>query len=263
MKIALLPLLGAAAVLSTARAEVLFDEPFAYPDGWITAVSGGLWTVHSPAPPAENLLVSSGAVIINQGDTGAGRDDAARLLGSSFDPNTDNTSVLFAAFTVSFSALPVGDGSYFAHFKSSAANEFYGRVGAAVTGAAPGSFRVGIGSETWGAATQYVPQDLALNTAYQLVVRYDLGTDRATLWVDPVDESSPGVTSTDAPSYPATGEINAFALRQGVTGSGAPGVLTVDNLRVATTFAEAVPEPRGALLGLLGGGLLWLLRRRA
>lgn len=270
MKLAPLALLCVAALPYTPRADVLLDESFAYPDGWITTVSGGLWTVHSPAPPAENLLVSSGAVTINQGDTGGGRDDAARLLSSPVDPSVDNTTKLYASLTVSFSALPAETGtsvgSYFAHFKSSAANEFYGRLGASTAGATAGSFRVGIGTETWGAPTVFAPQDLALNTTYNLVIRYDLETDRATLWVNPVDESSPGVTSTDVPSY-AAGTINAFALRQGTSAvsgnNGAPGVLAVDHLRVATTFAQAVPEPGGAVLALLGGGLVWLLRRRA
>lgn len=251
-----------------ARADVLLNEPFAYPDGWITTVSGSLWTVHSPAPPAENLLVSSGAATINQGDATGGRDDAARLLSSTVDPSVDNTTKLYASLSVSFSALPFESGtsvgSYFAHFKSSAANEFYGRLGASTVGATAGSFRVGIGTETWGAATVFAPQDLALNTTYNLVVRYDLAADRATLWVNPVDESSPSVTSTDAPSY-AAGTINAFALRQGTSAvsgnNGAPGVLAVDDLRVATSFAEAVPEPGGAALALLGGCVLLVLRR--
>lgn len=267
MKLAFLPLLCAAAMSLASRADVLLNEPFAYPDGWITDASGGLWTVHSPSPAASNLLVSAGSALINQGGTAGGRDDAARLLNSSVDPSVDNTTKLYASLSVNFSALPsdggTGNGSYFAHFKSSAANEFYGRLGASTVGAAAGSFRVGIGSETWGAATVFDTQDLALNTTYNLVVRYDLETDRATLWVNPADESSPGVTSTDAPTY--AGVINAFALRQGTTGAspniGAPGVLAVDNLRVATSFAEAVPEPGGAALALLGGAMLLLLRR--
>ncbi|MFN0068928.1 MAG: hypothetical protein ACKVYV_14980 [Limisphaerales bacterium] len=270
MKIAPLAILCAAALPLAARADVLLDESFAYPNGWITDVSGGQWTVHSPSPAASNLVVNAGMAIINQGDTAGGRDDAARLLSSPVDPSVDNTTKLYAALTVSFSALPAENGasvgSYFAHFKSSAANEFYGRLGASTAGAAAGSFRVGIGSETWGTATVFAPQDLSLNTTYNLVIRYDLDADRATLWVNPADESSPSVTSTDAPSY-SPGTINAFALRQGTSAvsgnNGAPGVLAVDNLRVATTFAQAVPEPGGAMLALLGGGLVWLLRRRA
>jgi hypothetical protein len=73
------------------------------------------------------------------------------------------------------------------------------------------------------------------------------------------------VTATDAIGYAAGGLINAFALRQGTSGSSpndaAPGDLFLDNLIVGTTFASVIPEPSSfALLGL--GVATWLIRRR-
>jgi hypothetical protein len=243
----------------------LLNEPFDYPNGAL----GSPWVIHSGSIA---LNVVSGSAFIDQGDTSSGRADLNRLFdnGVTFNPATDNTTSLYASFTVNFSALPFAAGtnlygSYFAHFKSSAANEFYGRVGATTEGAAPGAFRLSLANETWNsAATVEHPTDLFLNTTYQVVLRLSLDTDQSTLWINPVDESSAGVTATDAIGY-ASGAINAFALRQGTTGSapndGAPGDLYLDNLLVGTTFFSVIPEPSSfALFGL--GIVAWIIRRR-
>ncbi len=253
-----------------ARTEVLLDEPFAYPDGRLTDVSGGLWTAHSGSGA---LHVVGGLARLEQADGTSGREDVNRLLAFSFDPATDNTTALYAAFTVSFDALPYNGGSstagsYFAHFKASSANQFYARVGASTEGAAEGAFRLAVANSDWSAtsAVQF-PADFQLGIAYDLVLRLDLATDQSTLWVNPYDEASLSVTATDPINY--SGSINAFGLRQGTTGSspnlGAPGSVAVGNLRVATSFTQvkAVPEPAPATLLLLGTAAMLLRRGRA
>ncbi|MDB5296020.1 MAG: hypothetical protein JWO31_2003 [Phycisphaerales bacterium] len=247
---------------SQARATALLNDGFTYSDGAIETVSAGAWTIHSAG--ATPLSITSNKAVINQGDTGSGKADANRLFngGTTYDPTTDNTSILYSSFTVNFSALPVAgdsDGSYFAHFKTNGASQFYGRVSATTNGAAAGAFRVGItGASSTVANTIEFPLDLALNTDYTVVTRLDLSTDKATLWINPTTEASTSVTSVDV--IPYAGLLNSYALRQGVSGTGAPGVLTVDNLAVATTFAEVVPEPGS--LSLAAVGALGLVRRR-
>jgi hypothetical protein len=259
-----------ASALVVCHATTLLTEDFSYADGDLTNVAAPVWNYHSGGgTPTTALSNSLGRAFINQNDAGGGMGDANILLSSTFDPSTDNLSKIYVGFTVNFSALPFNAGtstagSYFAHLKSSAANEFYGRIGANQEGAAAGTFRLAITTEAWanGATTVEFPQDLNLSTSYFVVMRYDLATDRATLWVDPAGEGSTSVTSTDAPTY-AAGLINAFALRQGTSGTspnfGAPGDIFIDNLRVATSFAE-IPEPSS--LALAGLGMLVLAIRR-
>lgn len=269
----ILALTAALSLAPSAWAATLLDEPFNYTDGDLTNVAAPLWNYHSGGGTlATALSVVGSRAFINQNDLGGGMGDANRLLSSSFDLNADNTSVLYAGFMVNFAALPFNAGtstagSYFAHFKSSVANQFYARIGANQEGAAPGMFRIAIAAETWanGAGTVEFPLDLALNTDHLVVVKYDLATDRATLWVDPINESSLSVVSTDVGAY-AVGELmNAFALRQGVSGTspnqGAPGDLYLDNLKVANTFSE-VPEPSTMGLALAGAACLLGFRRR-
>lgn len=250
---------------STSQATLVLTDDFTYANGAISSVSGGSWLVHSGTDSGATALnVTSGQAIINQGGTAGGGADVNRLLSTTFDPATDNTSKLYSAFTVNFSALPVtgdSDGSYFAHLKSSAANEFYARIGANTNGAAAGTFRLTVANETYNVAnTVEFPQDLSLNTTYTVVARLDLANDRTTLWIDPLSEASTSVTAIDVITY-AVGAINSYALRQGTSGTGAPGILAVDGLRVATTFAEvtaAVPEASPVLFGSMICGVVGL-----
>lgn len=263
-KFLVLTLAGVLPILS--QAQTYLTESFDYPDGALTNVSS-LWSWHSGSGGAANTLnVVGGRAFINQDDAASGHDDYNRLLTTSFDPLTDNTTTLFAAFTVNFAALPFNggtsvNGSYFAHFKTSSGSEFYSRIGATTTGAAPGLFRIGIGNEA--GTPVFLPTDLSLNTTYLVVARLDLGTDNSTLWINPLSLGDPSVTATDTIGY--AGLINSFALRQGTTGTspniGAPGDIYLDDLRVGGSFASVIPEPSAFALLALGLGT-WIVRRR-
>lgn len=257
-----------AVVAAPLTAEVLLLEEFNYPDGQLSQVATNVWVTHSGG--SRPLNVASGAAIINQADLVGSGEDVTRLLSNSFNPATDNNTKLYAAFLLNFGSLPVNtgthtSGSYFAHFRTDAINEYYARVGANIEGAAPGSLRLAIANETWTkAATIEYPMDLSLGVTYEVVIRLDLATDQTTLWVNPLTESDFSVTATDPITY--NGVINAFALRQGTSGvnpnQGAPGFLSIDNLRIATSFVEVIPEPPPLALFVLGGAALLVWRRR-
>jgi prepilin-type N-terminal cleavage/methylation domain-containing protein/prepilin-type processing-associated H-X9-DG protein len=209
---------------------LLLNEPFTYPDGPL--IGSTLWNNHSGT--FGETLVANGQAILKTTNT---EDMFLEIPGFPF--NIDSGAILYASFTVNFSQLPTGGGNYFAHFKDDTTSGFRCRVFAGVTGAASGSFRLGISD----AATSVppgslFPRDLQTNRTYTVVIRYDVGTGQCTLWVDPTSELDTNVSANDtAASLP----VISFALRQG----GGMGTLAFDNLKVGgayTNVATVIPS---------------------
>lgn len=258
-------LLTLAALLGTTAGHAQLFENFTYANGDITTGSGSAW-VRYGTDNTTPLNISSGMAIINQGTTTAGRADVGRAIGGTFTAAANTTA--FVGFDATWSVLPSNNnGSYFAAFSTSpTATTFFGRIGADLSGAATGKFRIAVANASWSTAnsTEF-PLDLSLNTAYRVVVEYNLVSQQTTLWVNPTSAADTHVTATDLPLTAGVpqADITAFSLRQGVSSStGVPGVIALDNLSVGASFA-AVPEP-AEYAALFGGGLLAfaLLRRR-
>lgn len=240
MKKPLITALLLAAGFTTANAQVLLYETFTYPDGNITNVSGGLWKVHSGT--SGDSLVSGNRYQV----FGTRADDVNRT----FTGGATNSGVIFAAWTLNMSSLPVNsNGQYFAHFKDSG-NIFHGRV-YAVTGVnglvanwnvAPGFYRIGVanaaadGTGLIGTGPNRVfPQDLALNVDYQIVVEYD-PAQGGQVWVNPEFATDPNTGFSSDTSAASTNGVSAYAFRQ----STGQGQQKVDNLVVGYTFNDVV-----------------------
>ena len=205
-------------ITASSTAAVLLTENFNYTNGPLITVSGGTWAHTSGATTGE-VDVASGAVNL----TSAEVED----VGASLTATTSN--VFYAGFAVKFSALPSSGGEYFAHFDGSA---FRARVRSLIGGAASGKFRLGLSSTVAGINVTNTT-DLSTNVTYTVIVRLTNTTGVASLWINPSAESDPSITTTETAN---SSTVNSFALRQ----TGGIGTLTLDNLTVATTFAEAL-----------------------
>ncbi len=215
-------------VVTTSNAALLLYEPFNYADGPLVTVSGGAWATHSGT--SGQIGVISGRADLRVPDT---EDVNALVLGQPYPAASG--AVLYASFTVNFSGLPSAVGQFFAHFKNSTASNFRARIFALTSGAGVGQFRIGI-ANTATSATATNAANLNLNTDYRVYVRYGVSNVTTTLWVDPVNESSPSVTATDGSGAQP---ITSFALRQD-TGIGS---IALDDLRVGTSFADVYAGP--------------------
>jgi endonuclease/exonuclease/phosphatase family metal-dependent hydrolase len=204
-----------------ANATVLLSDGFNYADGAITNVSGGIWTEHSSGTPCQ---VISGQVQV----TSSAEDVHAALGGQPFSSGT-----VYTSFTIKCVTLPGSAGNYFAHFVGS--GTFHCLLWASTLNSAANKFRLGIGNTTAGASasTGQLAVDLSTNTTYSVVLRYDIASAQSTLWLNPSSETDPSVTASDTPS--STNAISNFSLRQ----ASGVGSMLLDNLIVATTFAEA------------------------
>lgn len=213
------------------EAGVLFSEDFSYPDGPLVTVANGEWKTHSGT--AGQALVSSGELKLSQSQS---EDVSAPFPDGIQGP--EQAAALYAAFKVTFSALPTGaKGGYFAHFKDGAATTgLRCRIFATTNGAAPGSFQLGIAAAA-SEASSMVAQNLKPGVSYKLVCRMALADNVCTLWINPTSEDRPSATSTDEATVKA---VTAFAFRQSRSSGSGMGEVTVDNLKVATSFTETM-----------------------
>jgi endonuclease/exonuclease/phosphatase family metal-dependent hydrolase len=210
-------------------AALLLDDSFDYANGPLVTVSGGAWLHHSGSVTGE-VAVASGRALLNETNN---EDVNAPLAGQPY-PASGATNVFYASFTVRFSKPPSGSGAYFAHFKDSSSG-YRARIWALTGGALPDKFHLGISSTSGSAISATNPTQLSLATGYTVVVRLVNSNSVGTLWVNPDSESAAGVSTTESAS---TFTVVSFALREN-TGEGA---LSVDDLKVGTTFDEVLPD---------------------
>lgn len=233
-------------------AAVLYSSSFnppTYTSGALVSQDGWNQTGTTATNPVQvNVAGSNGSVVL--GPTGQ---DVNHGLSTSITSG----SVYYGA-DINLSAVQTGD--YFLHFAASTTDTstFVGRLFAqAATGGYVLGLTTGSGTPTYG--TTVIP----LNTTVRVIARYDLvpgtGNDTGALFVNPTGttEGTPYAVATTVGTDATT--IGSINFRQGGTSS-SPS-LTIDNLSVATTYAEVVPEPSSLVL-LPAAGLLALRTRR-
>jgi hypothetical protein len=243
------------------RADVIWQDTFNYSNGpvSITSTNGtGSTTVSNWITHSGNLdsFVNKHRLEVSTSPARSG-DVNRQFSMTNGSPYTNVQQVIYASFIINFTNLPTAAGTYFAHFHSGvpSSSSFEGKLyalvgfpansGATATNfvALPNTFRLGVAAAASDKPSKVFPIDLALNTDYQVVLGWDPVTDDSlTLWINPISSSDVNVESSDAFTPSATLLANSLAFRQ-ATGFG--GFLTVSNVVVATTFAEAATNVMG------------------
>ncbi|MFH0980126.1 MAG: PEP-CTERM sorting domain-containing protein [Planctomycetota bacterium] len=232
---------------ATANATIWVQESFTHPDGNLvgqTPEIGGTWATHSGT--IGPVQVGGGAITLVQS------------AAATQDVNTGTGTAMaagdrwYAGFDLSVTGGTTN--VYFAMFMEGS-SLFDGRIWLTAP-ASGGNYRLALSNDNsiTDADGEVFTGDLSFGTEYRVVHYYDYTAMAAKLWIDPVNESSPGFLAAD-PGY--SDEVAAYAFRQ----AGGNSQQQIDNLVVATTFNEAVPEP-GSLVLLALGGLAILRRRR-
>ena len=212
----------AAIGLVTARAEVVLEESFTYDDGPIVVQAADTWKNHSGS--SAQAEVYEGQLILTQSGS---EDFHAKLAGGPYKKSSSGT--MYASFDVEFTELPIGGGSYFAHFRDDGFG-YRARIIAQTTGAEGGAFRIGASSKGK-QSTALVENDLHLDTVYKVVIAMSLVDASTTLWIDPGDDAAGGVTTTDNGSAV---DVTGFAFRQAKN----IGAMLIDNLKAGTSLGD-------------------------
>jgi hypothetical protein len=222
----------------------LLIEDFDYTVGtYLTNTAG--WAVHSDFG-ANPLTITSPSLTYAGYEGGAGVGNAVDMTNTGEDDHASFTSQtsgsLYAAFLVQVTAAQT-NGDYFFHFYQSS-SAFFGKV---FVKKDPSSTSFAFGTSKNSDTATYTGYNYSLNTTYLLVVKYTFNSgtttdDTASLFINP----APGAAEPGAPDVgPVTDAgtdstgIIGVALTQG-TAANAPSQ-RVDGLRVATTWADAVP----------------------
>ncbi len=210
------------------RGEVLFQDSFSYPDGAITTAADSPWQ-HSSGGDNQ-IQVTGGALQLSEEDT---EDLLLALPGNPFPAETEQT--LFAAFNLTVHRLPKGQGNYWFHFRGTSSSSFRGRVfvlGDEDTG--PNAYRLSItnGASAIDDGTR-TDSPLILNQTYRIFVAYHLASATTQLWWQGAGTLSDPIMSTDSTTHR---DLIGIAFRQSLSSGNGIGILSVDNLIVATTF---------------------------
>jgi hypothetical protein len=270
LRVGVLALAGALSlglVATTAGAAVLLTESFTYADGDLTLftgaggnVSGGVWSNHSGT--GFPIQVVSGEVVLNQGS--GSREDANTPLSLAQGPSA--TTWASFKFKLASGALGLFGGDYFAHMRFSGNFIYPARVVAAAP-AGGGDFQLGLQSTSSGGTTVFWPSDLSFDTYYTVVTKLNAASGVATMYVDPLAQSSPSISASGGI---VGAEVDQYALRQG---GGNTCTQIVDDIVVGQSGEDlGLPPilPGASTVGMmllaslmLGAGAMFVVRRRA
>jgi hypothetical protein len=254
MKRTLITLGVVALATGSAHASVLMSDNFdSYANG--NLVGQGSWAANGGT--LDNpVQVTNGTISLTQAS--GTRQDVNKNVGQAMVAGDK----WYAGFTVTVSG-PVSAADYFAAFYRllGGQNYFPSKVGVTTSAGSDFTFYLhqGAGS-TQSPYTVYWPTGFSFGQPYRLVASYEVSTGVGELWVDPSlalgpDGSAKIQTQNQAGSSLIWADMYTF--RQGAN---AAGTQVIDDVIVATTWAEVVPEP--ASLALLVLGAFPLMRRR-
>ncbi len=222
------------------NAQVLLNEQMDYPVGDSLTAHG--WVSHSGTGP---ISIVSGNLSYPGYSTAVGQ---SALLSSTSGQDinrsftTQTSGSVYAALLINVTnATTTGD--YFFHFFK-ATSTYVGRVFIKKDATDPTKFTLGVLKGSTAANTVYSTTLLSMNNTHLIVLKYTINAgplnDVVDLFVNPVTtaEGVPTISASDATTSADLDPFAAIALRQGSPSSAA--TLTVDGLRVANTWADAI-----------------------
>jgi hypothetical protein len=252
----------------SARALVVFQDPFNYANGVLTNVSANVWSESPGDALGTAVTVNNNAAILSGGPSvtsdyprtyftngiASNSVPASYVINAQapvyYFPSNSPVAALYYSYSLTAQTLPTATGSYFT-FLINTNYTFFAKVLMTTTGAATGNYRLGVAGSA-SSTTNIVLQDLNVGSTYTVVVRYVLSTGITTLWVSPSapaseSDSSPSEVSTAGGAVTLTGgsATNTAACGFAFRNVSNIGQLAIGNLIIGTTFGDVVPSTVG------------------
>ncbi|GAA4759792.1 MULTISPECIES: T9SS type A sorting domain-containing protein [Flavobacterium] len=233
-----------------------FGQTFSFTETGALSANG--WTTHSGTAGQQTILTSasdSGNSLYKAGLAVSTGNRTAIVAGNSEDVNKAITAPITSG-SVYYSVLvkvdptalnlnsSTGDYSIAVTNNATASTttfqaRIYMKQGTA------GGFLVGALNNSGGTANPtYATTELAANTTHLLVMKYDLATNTASLFINPTPGSAePAPSSTNATGTTAAPtQIAGFVIRQGGNATAGTGNVEIDEIRVGQTWASVTPS---------------------
>jgi Secretion system C-terminal sorting domain len=239
--------LSAVALTTAASAQVTlpYTETFNYTATSNLGGQGGWENVNT----GDEIIISEGS--LSYTGLAASTGNKVTFGGGGIDGQlayaTQSAGVVYASFIINIAditAVTDANGGYFAGLAETPTN-FASTVWAKPSGT---GFVIGLNKATGTADIVYGTTEYSLNTPYLIVIAYDFSSNTSSLWVNTTDfEAS---TAPAALLTASTGtdrlSLERFFIRQD-SATETPAVMTLDELRIGTTWASVTPA---AIAGL-------------
>lgn len=225
------------AVMVLPSPRVVFCEPFDYPDGNLSPLSAGFWSVRV-AGNTRVTVAAQQALLRSSGNTWESL--LAPLANGPFAPA--DRPVIYTSLKATWTSLPRDSTGPFVHLADPAGNLLV-KVHVVTNGVPEGFFRLGLASGPGNAYTDST-RDLSPGETCHIVTRYDPATGASALWLDAASEASPAVAP---PRDAAVAAVVAVGLRN----RDGLGTIQVDDLKVARVtkpLATAVRSPAAGVV---------------
>ena len=215
------------------------------------------WTTHSGATPGQITVVAGSipySTIVAQGNK------IALVAGNTEDINKScGTAITTVAYFSTVINMPNVTGLH----PNTATGDYSIALGTTAgasltalpariyfrTGTVADTFNIGVLNNSGGtAAPSFVATDFAINTPIFVVVKYDRGTNTASLFVNPaLDSTEPTATTTNATGTTAAPtQIASIALRQGGNATAGTGNVEFDDIRIADNWTYVTTSVLGS-----------------
>lgn len=228
------------------------------------ALNANGWATHNGAIPGQ-IVTSPGSLSYpgltvsgNQTSIVAGNTEDINVASQAPITGAAYYSALINVPNVTGQAANTTTGNYFLAFSATAgtsATAFNGRLYIRA-GVAADTYNLGVLNGSGGtAAPTFSPIDYSINVTYFIVMKFDLTTNTASLFVNPAiggTEGSPTVTNvTGTTAAPA--QVAALAIRQGGTATAGTGNVMIDEVRLGATYAYVTSSFLGVKQNTIAG----------